>query len=632
MAVPQQQVQAMAIRPSDHQLSNRAAHLAEVENTLGAALETMSRPSNLVARLNTELEVRRRRRETLEQEWLDAYRRYNNEYSPNVMARFKAGRSKLWVGLTQMKVHSAHAAIMDFLSDEPWDLDPAPIPDDAELHPFLIQQGITIQHIREEMRVRTESMKTEISNQLDEVDLPENLDLAVLEMTITGSGALKGPFTVKDKKSDWEVGFDANMEVVANEIERQGHKPDVKYCSIFNLYPDMEATSVQDGNGIFEELFLTRAQMMDLAMQSGFNTSSVLRILRDFPAGNANLETHQIELRTIAGDADPNASKRYRVIVYHGPVTGQELSNAGVKMPYELQSLETQGCIWYCGQFVLKAKQHKGRIPYNIIPYVKRAGFGPFGKGVPYLGKGSQDAINAAARIMIDNAAIASGPLLDVNMDLLQPGEKVDDIRAWRVIYSKHDGNNSKRAVNVFEIPAYTDQFIKIIHLFRQLMDEETFMPSLTSGMEGTNTNDTATGMSILNSNANRSLKKVMRNIDAFGLEPLIEAMYDWNMRHNPKREILGKMLVRAKGSAAIMAKEIQTQKMMQFAQMFAGHPDLKSTEAMREIADGMDIKPDTMVVSDEEKAGQVAPDMSGGQQGMPQAPQQAMLPPGGVM
>lgn len=607
-----------AIRLQDYSLSNNAQHLSEVENTLGTALDSMSRPSSMVARLEMKLYERRRRREPMEREWLDAYRRYNSEYSADVKSRFKPGRCKIWVGLTHQKVHAMHASIMDTLDRDTWDLEPKPIPDDASIHPRLAEMGVTLDNIREEARIRTENMKTEMSNQLDAADFQENLDLATLECCITGTGILKGPFTVKETGSDWNVGYDANGQAVATEVEKAGYRPDSGYVSVFNIYPDMECSNVQKGDGIFEELFLTRGQMIDLAMQDGFDTVSILRLLRDFPRGNADIRPEQVELRRIAGDADPSATSRYRVVIYHGSITGDELSNSGVKIDHAMRALQVTGCIWYCGHYLIKAKQHKGKIPYHIFQYVRRTGFGPYGKGIPFLTKNSQDTINAAARILIDNAAIASGPYVEANTELLLPGEDPTDLHSWRVFLSKHDGNQNKKAINVYDIPAYTDQFIKIINLFRQFMDEESFQPSLTSGMQGVNSNDTATGMSILNTNANRSTKKIMRNIDAGGIEPFIEAHYQWNMMFNPKRNILANMKPIAMGATSIMAQEFQTQRLLQFGQTFQGHPDLKSTDLMRSTAEAMNIKPDKVVVSEKEKIGQVAQDQGGNMTQMP--------------
>jgi hypothetical protein len=622
---PQQyETSGMAIRPEDMQLSPYAEALLEVEQTLGYTLETLARPSNLVARLNSELERRRRRREPLEKEWIDAYRRYSNEYDPSTKARFKPNKSKLWVGLTAMKCNAAHAAISEFLAQGSWDLEPAPIPDDVQLHPLLEQMGVGIPLLREEVRRRTTSLKDEMERQLDESDYPEHLDMALLECIITGSGAIKGPITERDEQEDWEMELSESAlttgdisDMVMVPKKRDAFRPAMSYVSVFNLYPDMDTQLVHRGQGIFEEMYLTRGQMIELARQPGFDTLSILKVLKEKPRGNANLVPHQITMRRMAGDADPQATERYKVVVYHGPVSGGELEAAGAKMGDGIAKfLEMQGCVWYCDQYVLKAREYKGKLPYYIFPYVRRAGFGPYGIGIPMLGKNSQDAINAAARIMLDNAAIASGPFIEANMRLLEPGEDPTDLHAWRVFLSKHDGNQSKKAISVYDIPAYTGLFIQIIDMFRRTMDEETFMPSITGGQEMSVGNETATGMSILNSNANRSLKQVMRNVDAYCIEPFIEAWYEWNMRYNTRTDILAKMQPVAKGVASLVAKEMQAMRLMQFVQTWNGHPDFKSTNAMREHAEALEVDPDQMVVTEEEKLGMTAQDLVGGAMG----------------
>lgn len=593
--------------------------------TLGASLESMTRPSALVSRLDSLLDTRRRQREPLEREWVEAYRRYNNQYDPGTYAKLNPKKSRAWVGLTAMKVNAAHAAIMDLLSQGSWDLEPAHIPDDTEVHPILQQAGVTLPLIKDEIRRRTVGLKEEMQRQLDESDFDEHLDMAVLEAVITGSGAIRGPITERDEEEDWEMelgdgAFQGDItDFIMVPKSRTGVKPTCNYVSIFNLYPDMESLTVQRGNGIFEEMLLTRAQMIALALQPGIDTLAVLRVLRENPGGNANLMPHQITMRRMAGNADPQASKLYRVIVYHGPVSGQELENAGAHLDETSKSMEVQACVWYCGKYLFKARPYKGRRPYNIFPYVRRAGFGPFGIGLPMLVQTSQDAINAATRMMLDNAAIASGPFIEANVELLQPGENPADLHAWRVFLSKHDGENSKRAISIYDIPAYTSLFLQLIDQFRRFMDEESFIPSITNGMDQSFANDTATGASILNSNANRSMKQVMRNIDGYGIEPFIEAWYEWQLRYNPRTELLAKMKPVAKGVRAVMAKEVQAQKLLQFAQAWMGHPDLKATNLMREHASAIELNPDDAVATPEEKMGMTAPDVAGGM--MPAVP-----------
>lgn len=613
-AVARRQVEERtAINPADRDLSSAAMHLAQVEQTLGAGLDQMTVPAGLVNRLDTELEARRQRREPLEAEWIDAYRRYNNEYDPTTKSRFRPNKSKIWVGLTQAKVHAAHAAIMEMFSDSVWDLEPGRIPRRMTLNPELLAQGVTPEMIKEEIRRRVEELKSDMDEQLEDTDLEEHLDAATLECVITGSGCIKGPITSVDEEVEHQLAYDASGAMTMAAHQRSGFKPELCYVSIFNVYPDMEAAHSHKGNGIFEEMYMTRGELMRLAMHPGFDTIAILRILRDFPNGNLSLRPYQVTLRSLAGDADPQASKRYRVVEYVGPISGMELEQAGVRIPYELRSLEVFATVYYCGQYVLKARLHQGKLPYYIFPYARRTGLGPYGKGIPMLGKSSQDGVNAAARIAMDNAAIASGPLVEANTKLLAPDEDPSDIRGWKVFLSHHDGMHNKRAVSIYDIPAYTPYFMQIIDKFRELMDEEVFLPSVTQGQSSKHQTDTATGMSILNSNANRALKKVMKNIDGYCIEPLVEAWYLWNLRHNPDASILAPAKARASGYAGIVAREIRAQRLMQFTQVFGPHPDFKSTNAMRATARAMELPPDDLIATEEEKAGSVAQDVGGG-------------------
>lgn len=595
-----------AIGPDDLG-SATAIKLAKIEARLGKKLDAVEFSTGLISRLGAILEERRRRRMPLEDEWLDSYRRYNNIYDAATRQRFDENKSKVFLGLTKMKCNTAHASLMDFLFGQGranWDLEPESIPTDYEMPEFLSLYGITLEDLRRQMRSRTDRMKREIENQLEESDYPEHLDQAVLECVIAGSGALKGPLTVLDQSEDWDMGFDESLRMFPVAMQRQGFRPAITQVSIFNLFPDMEVSNPQKGQGVFEEILLSRREMINLAGQPGFRPKAVLAVLKENPRGNAVLEPVIRELRTLAGDADSSATNRFQTVCYYGPVSGYDLQAIGIDIPNDQLGLEVRANVWWSGHHVLKAKIYNGRWPYLIFPYIRRTSFGPFGAGVPLLIKATQDTVNGAARMMLDNAALASGPIIEANTDLLEPGEDPTVFHGWRIFKSAHDGQSGRRAINVFEIKSWTAQYIRILEVFRKLADEESFIPSLTQGEQGIGTTKTATGMSILNTNANRNIKKIMWNIDGRCIEPLIEMMYRWNMRYNPNTSILGPMKVFAKGSAAVMAKEITTQRLIELTTIFAAHPSFKTEEAMREIVTGMGENPDELVVTPEEKQG----------------------------
>ena len=594
-------VDQIAITNDDLRISPAARRVLAAQQALGSLLASISQPSILAARLETKFEDRVQRRRYYEQIWLEMYQRYNNQYPEHIRARIHPRKSHLFVGMTALKVNSAHSSIMDFLRGSgedklPWSIDPAKIPENT-----ILPEGMDINALREVVQETTDAMGIVVENQMDASDFEEELDLAVLEMCITGTMAMRGPMTVPETGKFWEMDpFNGNqMREVDSDLK---YKPVCKYLSVFNAYPDMEAPNVQAGNGFFEEMRLTRSQLLDLALLDNINMAAVLEVLKQRP--NANITSYQATLRSILGDTMPNETTRYSVKIYFGEITGEELRGTGmVQLPEDAMHVPIMAEIWYCGNHIFKARVHKGPVPYYIVPYVRRGNI-PYGKGVAELGQSSQDAINGSARAIMDNAAIAVGPIVEKNLQLLEvnPGKDVHDIAAWEVILADHDGMNGKRAVSFTEIPAYTQQFMLIFDKFRQVMDEETFLPSIGSGMQGTGTTKTFSGMSLLNSNANKTLKKVMRNVDDRLIEPIIEGMIDWNLRFNPMEEIRGPMQVVAKGSQSLMATELRTQRLLTLLQIIQGNPNYKEDEVVRMLAVELGVPPSKVVLTKEEK------------------------------
>lgn len=600
-------------------------------------MEQIPNPSSLCAALDAKLNDRRMRRTILENEWIDCFRRYDGQYDAQTLVRLIASkRSRMWLGFTSMKVHSAHAAQMDYLigtDDNPWDLEPEPLPHGLVLPPEIMEMGITPDALKAEIKDRTERLKIEIEGQLDDADFVSHLSDTTFEQCLLGTGAMKGPITVKDERDDYQMVLDSDVfKLYPQEVRIEGYKPSIKSISIFSCYPDMECSNVQLGDGFFEEEFLTRQEMIELATEPGVNPTAILGILNELPNGNARLTPEMVQLRMLSGDTDAMATNRYAVYHYYGPITGQELSNAGVDIPEQTRNLHVQAHVLYCAGRILRARLHKGPIPYYLIPYVPRPGKSPFGKGIAMLAKDTQDAINAAARMMIDNAAISSGPLIEANMHLMMPGEDPTDIYGWRVFLSKYDnlGGSQKQAIRVFDLKNYAPLFIQIINLFRQFMDEATFIPSITEGNQSGRNTKTATGMSILNSNSNRAMKTIMRSIDNKGIKPLIKAMVAWNMRFNPDMSILARVKVRAKGVSAVMAKEMQADRITAVTAAFGQQPWFKTIDAAREIVHSMDIPEDKLIMTDEEMMGAVSPDIEGGA-GV-QGPANGIPGPGGQM
>jgi len=601
-----QEAPARAIGDSDLLLTPFAAQLSRIERLIEVTLQNSSNKSILAGRIMSLLEERRQERKPLELEWLDNIRRYNNQYSPDIAARLASepNRSKVFVGFTRMKCDAAIADLLEVWrgngEERPWSIKPPEIDDDTPVPPEWAAQGVTLDDIRKEAKKRARGMTTEITNQLEACDFDEILALAAYEYVVLGTLGTKGPFTVPDESGRWGTGADEGGMMLWQFFKNGGFRPEVKYVSILNLYPPMDQTTPTD---MIEEMDYSRADIIKLAMQPGFQPQAILKVLKESPTGNYTPPEHVVSLRAIAGDTMAYVRKnRWLVVCYYGEVTGQELRDIGEEVPEEALDMMIIAEIWVCGGYVIKAQKHNGKIPYNMAPN-RRRGNMPFGTGTPKIIANSQDAVNGSTRIMMDNAAIASGPIVEVNRNLLEmnPGDDPSDIHAWKVYISDHDGNNGKRAITITDIPAYTNQFLLIVDSFRRWMDDESGQSSITHGNQIAGTTKTATGMSILNSNSGKIRNHSILTVDDRVIEPLVEAFYDWNMRFSQKLHILIPATVEVRGANSIMAKEMESQRLLMAAQTFMGHPQLRDGDLMRQFFRTLGLSAGEYVESDEE-------------------------------
>jgi len=161
-------------------------------------------------------------------------------------------------------------------------------------------------------------------------------------------------------------------------------------------------------------------------------------------------------------------------------------------------------------------------------------------------------------------------------------------------------------AVRWYQPIANANGLNQIVEIFRRFADETTSLPSYTHGEQTQGLNKTATGMSMLMGAANVALKSTIKNIDDFLMEPMIKALYHWNMEFNADEAIKGDLKIIARGSTALVQKEVQSQRLLQFLSLVSNPTDIglvDRNKLLRDIAQSMDIDPDEIVKSEEQIA-----------------------------
>ncbi len=571
-------------------------------------------------------------RDDIEDGWIEDLRAFMGQYDPDVLAKIqsKGERSQVYVGLTRTKVLAAYSRMTDllfqpgqkFFSIEKTPVSKQPLVEQelSERAALEIQQaaeqvgtaGIEelviarldelTQEIEEETERRVENMEEAILDQALENNLEGKMKDAIMEQVIFGTGAMKAGTLRIEKDHKWVKGEDG-----FNLIYEESPSPEMEAVSIFDLYPDPHATSVDDMRDIFRRHIISRTEFNALKDYPGFNVDLVNECIEMNPEGNHDEAQHEVDRRNIANVNDSNTNtEKFEVLEYWGSLNGHDLEDAGVEFGQDDDlSMEYSANIWMVSGKVIKAQLNPlpgNIIPYFIFPYEKNP-HAFWGTGVPRMMRDSQATMNAATRIYLDNVALSSGPMVEVNTDIMASGEDPTELYPWRV-FLREGGDGNQPMVRFYQPQSNSPALVSVIELFRRFADETTALPSYTHGQTQSSLNRTATGISILMSNANIVLKSVIKNIDDFLTRPMIRSLYDWNMTWNENENVKSDMRIIAKGSTALIQKEVQSQRLLQFLSLINNPMDAQMVDReklLTDIAKSLDIDPDEVIKSQKE-------------------------------
>lgn len=441
----------------------------------------------------------------------------------------------------------------------------------------------------EPAKMAAEAMEKAILNQINQSDGHIWLRKAVLEMCMLGSGVIKGPFSTEQILHNWIKDEDTGEMRYSPMTEKV---PSMGWTSVWNFYPDPDAKIMKEAEFAIERHKLSRSDLRALARRPLFRRDAIARVLQNVP--NYTDQWYEYQLR----DSPVNVSRqRYEVLEYWGIVDKQLVESTGIDLGEKFDDLdEVQVNVWLCNHEILRLVLNPftpANIPYHLAPYEEHE-YQMWGVGVAENMEDSQEIMNAFARLAIDNAVLAGSLVFDIDEQSLVPGQ---DMKIYPGKIFRRQAGAAGQAVFGLKFPNTATDNMQIFDKFRQLADESTGIPSYTHGQTGvTSSTRTSSGLSMLMGAAALNIKGVIKNIDDFMLQPLGEAYFHWNMQFNEDESIRGDITIKARGTSGLMAKEIKSQRLMQFLQLGANPalaPFIKSEHIIREIAIALDLDPD---------------------------------------
>jgi hypothetical protein len=579
-------------------------------------------------------------RETEEQRWVKAYRNYRGLYGPDVQFT-STEKSQVFVKVTKTKVLAAYGQIVEVLFGNnkfPISIDPTTLPEGAaeSVHfesndqmdeakqqfapeDTKLRPGETIVDLTERLAsmeqkltpvvdkleegegktpteitihpamISAKKMEKKIHDQLEESGAKKQLRVAAFETALFGTGIMKGPFAVDKEYSNWndEGEYAPTFKTV----------PQTSSVSIWNFYPDPDAANMDEAEYVVERHKMSRSQIRSLKNRPFFRANAI-----DTSISMGESYTKEWWEQVMEDDAQDSKSERFEVLEFWGNVDTDVLEGHDVDIPDELKDMEQVSVnIWTCNGQVLRLVMNPftpSIIPYYAVPYEVNP-YNMFGVGLAENMDDTQTLMNGFMRMAVDNAALSGNMLIEVDETNLTPGQ---DLSVYPGKVFRRQGGAPGQAIFGTKFPNVSNENMQMFDKARVLADESTGFPSFAHGQTGVQgVGRTASGISMLMSAANGSIRNVIKNVDDYLLAPISKAFYHFNMQFDFDPQIKGDLDVKARGTESLMANEVRSQRLMQFLQVVQNPvlaPFAKMDYIIREIAKSMDLDPDKLTNS----------------------------------
>ena len=608
-------------------------------------------------------------KQDVELRMLKNLRQRRGEYEPEILQEIrKTSGSEVFMMLTSNKCRTATAWLKDTLlgakDQKPWTLsataDPELNPTDSEkIVTQATQEALQLEQMmgvqitpqtmysivdsvkgkllearKNEARRKLSRMENKMEDQLQEGGFLKALEDCVDDITTFPTAIMKGPVIRKRPRLNWvQDGTGQYTAEVEQKMVEEWERVDP-----FNLYPSPQASGVNDGY-LFERHRLSRLELESMIGVEGYSEEAIREVLAQYGRGglrdwlSIDNEKAVAEGKTSTYVYD-NPEGLIDALQFWGTVQGSRLIEWGMSGEEVPDTEREYHCeIWLIGTKVIKAVLNYNPLgfkPYYIASYERIPG-SFWGNSICDLIADCQTLCNAAARALANNMAIASGPQVDVNTDRLAEGEDITEMYPWKIWQTKSDqfGTTTQPAINFFQPNIMAAELMGIYERFSVLADEYSSIPRYMTGDASTGgAGRTASGMSMLMSNAGKGIKNVVANIDAGIIAPSIYNLYIHNMKYSDDAELKGDINVVARGANSLVVKEQAQVRRNEFLQIALNSPVAQEVigvngvaSLLREGAKSLDMDTSDIIPSKEAlQASQVQQTLAARQQMQTQA------------
>ena len=513
-------------------------------------------------------------------------------------------RSRVVINIVRPKVDQAVARMCEILfpvDDRNWGLKPTPLPelatmvgsnaptvDPATGQPTGFTANDEAKAIMEAAKQAAEAMERSIDDSLTECKYNGESRKGIEDAVRLGTMVMYGPFPARQTSKVWIPRPDGTQELQINEsIVPASMRLDPWDC----FFDPSCGNDHQAGRGFFMRRMVTRKQLRQLVGLPGYDEDAIREVLR-MPPQKLRVAEGRVIKDMINEDA-------YEMWTYHGEIEPDEMEMLSSRTGDPLTDVDF-GVLVIVNDKVVGAMD--SWVPDRTLPVDvycwRKADDSPFGYGLPDELEHQQRVVNSAWRQVMDNGRTSLGGQIVIKKGMIIPQNGSYEITPNKVWLAKDELDDVRAAMTTFEFNSHLEELLAIAQAAMQFSDMESGMPQIMGGERGS-APETVGGMVMLYNNANGVLRQRVKLYDDSITKPHLSRYYDWKMANDPDVNIKGDFEIDARGSTALVERDIQNQALLNLANITNNPryiPHLREREELKAILKAFKVDPESMM------------------------------------
>lgn len=542
----------------------------------------------------------------VDERMMAAMRALRGEYDAATMEDIKAfGGSQIYARIVASKVRGCAALLREIYTatERPWALSPTPDPQlagptlDEAVRAVLQAEATelvaagTIPEIAQ-LKNRAAELKDEILQMrkkaantalqarqavIDDVlwegGFYEALWAFLGDIATFPFAVLKGPVVRYKNVLIWKEGKPATENRPVPQWER---------CSPFDIYFAPWSQKPQDGYIVHRER-VNRGALQSLRNLPNYNNAAIDRVLADWNPKSCEWYDYNESERADLEQRDSAVSQVYSakgnerpmaMLSFYGTVSGKMLRDWGVeaaKVPDDTKDISVFAYLIGGEVIGVTLNPHPtGRLPFYSDSFERVPG-SCYGNAIPDLLEDVAGVGNAALRALVNNLAIASGPMGWMNEDRLAANDpNAKKLWPWK-IFSFNDPmsstSTSEKPMEFFQPNNNVNELLMVYERMLSMADELSTIPRYMqgSGQGVGGAGRTAAGLSMLMEASNRTIKQTVSSIDTNVIEGVVEDLNVYLALTRPDVVMEGDISVVARGAVELMQRETLRMRRIEF-------------------------------------------------------------------